>query len=101
MEIKSQKGQTLVEYILLLAVAVSLVLTIYRSKAFKKLFGEQGLLGLQIKQQNEYSYRHAGPKKGTGADISRTNKEGNSHPSYTDPDVGGTRFFGPKAGYPQ
>jgi hypothetical protein len=101
MELKSQSGQTLVEYILLIVVAVSLVLTVYRSAAFRRIFGEQGSLGLQIKSQNEYAYRHAGPKRTPEAvDVPREHKEGGTHPSYADPDVGSTRFFGPRRAYP-
>lgn len=100
MVMNSQKGQTVVEYILLLVVAVSLVLTVYRSQAFKRLFGEQGLLGQQIKSQSEYSYRHAGPRAAASVDIPRDNKDGATHPSYADTAAGGTRFFGPKTAYP-
>jgi len=99
MEIKSQQGQTVVEYILLLVVAISLVLTFYRSAAFRRLFGEQGLMGEQIKSQTEFTYRHASPK-GEASDVSRNNKDGSIHPSYADPVNGGTRFFGPKRAYP-
>ena len=59
MEITNNKGQTLVEYILLLVVAVSLVMTVYNSQAFKRIFGEQGEIGNKMKTQNEFSYRHA------------------------------------------
>lgn len=101
MEIKSQSGQTLVEYILLLVVAASLVLTLYRSETFRKIFGEQGLLGQQIKSQSEYSYRHAGPKRSPETtDVARDYTDGATHPSYSDPDSGSTRFFGPKRAYP-
>lgn len=101
MVVRSEKGQTVVEYILLLSVAVSLVLTIYRSESFKRIFGEQGTLGKQVKSQSEYSYRHAGPKANADVvDIARDNKDGAAHPSYTDPAAGGTRFFGPKTAYP-
>ncbi len=98
---KNEKGQTVVEYILLLSVAVSLALTVYNSQAFKRIFGEQGKLGLQIKSQNEYSYRHAGPKANPDVvDIPRDNKDGAAHPSYADLNEGKTRFFGPKTAYP-
>lgn len=101
--IKSEKGQTLVEYILLLSVAVSLTLTLYRSNAFQKLFGSKGSLGVRIKSQNEFAYRHAfsstGPGRVRPADVSRTNKDGSIHPSYADTESGGTRFFGPKEAY--
>lgn len=99
MEMKSQRGQTLVEYILLLAVAVTLVLTFYRSNAFKKLFGSQGAIGTKIKSQSEFAYRHAYSLNNLG-DVPRTNKDGANHPSYYDDANQGTRFFGPKDPYP-
>lgn len=100
MEIKSQKGQTVVEYILLLSVAISLVLTLYKSQAFRRLFGEQGMLGQQMKSQSEFAYRHAYSMNRPPSDVSRDNKDGSSHPSYADENSGGTRFFGPKRAYP-
>lgn len=102
MELNNQKGQTVVEYILLFSVAIALVLTFYRSDAFKRLFGSQGSLGNEIKAQNEFAYRHAFNVSGTGRvrpeDVSRDNKDGSIHPSYAD-GAGETRFFGPKRAY--
>ena len=102
MEMKrNQKGQTLVEYILLLVVAASLMMTFYRSKAFRRLFGEKGEIGIKMKTQTEFAYRHAfyasGPDRQTLSDIPRENKNIKFHPSYTDGN--GTRFFGPKEAY--
>lgn len=101
----SEKGQTVVEYILLFSVAISLVLTFYKSAAFRRLFGEQGLLGNQIKTQNEFAYRHAfsasGPSRSRPADLPRNNREGSNHPSYYDNQNSGTRFFGPRSQYGQ
>lgn len=97
----NQKGQTLVEYILLISVVVSLVITVYKSNAFKRLFGEQGEIGIKMKLQNEFSFRHAFYRTGTGEpvqDIPRNNKDISIHPSYAEPGVG-TRFFGPKEPY--
>lgn len=103
MKLTKEAGQTLVEYILLLVVAVSLVLTLYRSQAFKKLFGDQGKLGLQIKSQNEFSYRHAfsasGPGRVRPPDVSQTNRDISIHPSYADTENNSSRFFGPKDKY--
>jgi|SRR5690606_13769257 len=101
--LKSQEGQTLVEYILLLVVAISLVLTFYQSEAFRRLFGEQGRIGQQIKSQNEFAYRHAFSASGADRirppDASKDNKDIGQHPSYTDVTNGGTRFFGPRDPY--
>jgi hypothetical protein len=100
---KHQRGQTLVEYILLLVVAASLMMTFYRSKAFRRLFGEKGEIGIKMKSQTEFAYRHAfyasGPSGETVSDIPRDNKQISNHPSYTD--GSGTRFFGPKDPYGQ
>jgi hypothetical protein len=104
MEIKNQRGQTLVEYILLIAVAASLFLTFYRSAAFRRLFGEQGEIGTKLKAQHEFAYRHAfyatGPGRTTVGDISKDNKDIAVHPSYVEPS-GETHFFGPKNPYGQ
>jgi len=105
-KIKSEKGQTTVEYILLFAVVVSLVLTVYKSAAFRRLFGEQGEVGLKIKAQNEFSYRHAfhisGSEREPVPDISRDNKDITIHPSYVDSSSANeSRFFGPKEPYGQ
>lgn len=98
MEIKSQTGQTMVEYMLLLAVALSLVITFYNSAAFKRLFGNQGSLGKTIKDESEFAYRHAYMRNKT-EDVSRENRNGSVHPSYTNPS-GGSRFFSAKDPYP-
>ena len=88
----------MVEYILLLAVVVSLVLTFVNSDLFKKYFGDQGKFGTTIKKNNEFSYRHAFNKATT--DISRTSRDGANHPSYKDTTRNTSRFFGGKDPYP-
>jgi Flp pilus assembly pilin Flp len=94
-----QRGQTVVEYILLLSVAASLFLTFYNSETFKKLFGTQGQLGQQIKAQAEFSYRHAYLRNRPATDIPMGIRDPGAHPSYADQANGGTRFFGPKSPY--
>lgn len=102
--LQSENGQTLVEYILLLVVAVSLMMTFYRSETFRRLFGDQGEIGKKLKSQNEFAYRHAfyssGPSRTVVPDIPRDNVDISLHPSYVEPGVG-TRFFGPKDAYGQ
>lgn len=97
--LKKESGQTVVEYILLLAVVVSLVFTFLRSEMFNRYFGNQGSFGAVIKRNNEFSYRHA---YGNGTnDIPRDNRDGSNHPSYFDAERGGgTRFFSGKDPYP-
>lgn len=98
MVLKSERGQTMVEYILLLVVAVSLVLTFYNSKAFQRLFGEQGEVAQNIKSESEFSYRHAFVRGKPAADIP-IQRDISEHPSYKDLSSGKTRFFGPKDPY--
>ncbi len=100
MELERQRGQTVVEYILLLAVSVSLVITFYKSATFKSLFGDQGAIGQTYKMESEWGYRHAfiaGPKSGA---TSGPYTSAHDHPSYYNPSEGTTRFFGPNDPYP-
>ncbi len=100
MALRNQRGQTMVEYILLLAVSVSLILTFYRSNFYRRLFGSQGQLGRSIKSGNEFSYRHALANKPGYEDPPRTGRDGSRHPSYHAGIKNTTRFFGPKEPYP-
>lgn len=97
MVLKNQRGQSVVEYILLLSVCISLVFTFYRSQTFKRLFGSEGSIGQAIKTESEFNYRHAYPRK--AGDLNQVNYSGTSHPSYYDSTSGETRFFGPKEPY--
>lgn len=98
MALKSEKGQTIVEYILLMVVAFSLVLTFYNSTFFKSIFGKDGKLGQKAKSQAEFAYRHG--FQSTEPDIPVGNRDINIHPTYSDQGAGTTRFFGPKMSYP-
>lgn len=95
---KQQKGQTLVEYMLLLSVVAVIVLTFYKSKLFQKYFGNRGLIGQTIKTRSEFAYRHG--YMGTEDTFAKGSRDGASHPTYADP-AGGSRFFGPKEKYPK
>jgi Flp pilus assembly pilin Flp len=105
MVLKSQRGQTMVEYILLLAVVISLVTTFYRSALYNRLFGKNGMIGETMKTKTEFAYRHAFATDrrngGQTADISKTNRSINVHPSYVEPGAGITRFFTSSEAYPK
>jgi Flp pilus assembly pilin Flp len=91
--VKNQQGQTLVEYILILAVATSLVVTFYRSQTFQKLFGENGSVGRMFKLESEFGYRHAFINgRNLESNVPYTNAS--EHPSYYNKAKGETRFFG-------
>lgn len=96
--VKQQKGQTLVEYMLLLSVVAMIVLTFYKSKLFQKYFGNRGLIGQTIKTRSEFAYRHG--YMGTEDTFPKGSRDGANHPTYADP-AGGSRFFGPKEKYPK
>lgn len=98
MALKSEKGQTVVEYILLMVVAFSLALTFYNSRFFKSVFGKDGKLGTKVKSQTEFAFRHG--YQSTEQDIPADNKEITIHPTYSDTEAGSTRFFGPRKNYP-
>ncbi|MEE2670557.1 MAG: hypothetical protein VYA54_02540 [Bdellovibrionota bacterium] len=73
------KGQSTVEYILVLAVVISMSLLVFRSNGFKNLFGENGRFSDVYKRQMEYSYRHGRP----GDERFRTPNYGSDqHDSY-------------------
>lgn len=94
----NQKGQTMVEYILLLAVSVGLLLTFMQSNFFKRYFGTTGLLASRFKHDAEFGYRHAFINHQL-PDAPRDNTDATSHASYYN--NGSTRFFGPKDVYPK
>lgn len=100
--LKSESGQTAVEYILLLVVAISLVLTFYRSATYQRIFGENGQLGTQLKSENEFAYRHAFLRNRDPGPVPASYSEVAEHPSYSNPGGGSkTRFFGPLSPYGQ
>jgi len=93
--ILNEKGQSAVEYILLIAVSISLVFMVFNSDTFKDVFGDKGKFAKVFRSEIEYSYRHAlGGRKLY------------STPSYTSPSHDSykrgseTRFFGAKDRYP-
>jgi Flp pilus assembly pilin Flp len=96
---KNQQGQALVEYILLIVVAASIIITLFNSRAFKRLFGEDGALGTKIKDQNEFSYRHAFYSSDYAKNSRIGEKQISTHPSYKGDKGEETRFFGPKDPY--
>ena len=93
----STKGQTTVEYIMLIAVVISLVAFVARSKIFTDYFGEEGEFSETFRSQFEYTYRHGlnGRKPYQPFDYSRSN-----HETYARPGGGASRFFGHAEAYP-
>ena len=97
------KGQSVVEYILLLSVITFITLTIMRSDFLKKSIGPEGNVTAAIKKMFEHSYRHGyldhidRVTKRPGA-LPGPGKKGD-HGSYVN-DKGESRFYGPAVQYP-
>lgn len=94
----SQRGQTVVEYILLLAVSASLIVTFYRSSAFQRFFGSEGQFGKVHKLESEWGYRHA-LATGRVPETNEPKATASQHPSYFNSKVGASRFFGASSQY--
>lgn len=98
MDVKNQQGQTVVEYILLLAVAMSLIVTFYRSATFQRMFGTQGELGRLYKLDSEWGYRHAS-MTGRVTETNEPKSSAEDHASYYNTLKSETHFFGPSDPY--
>ncbi len=92
-----EKGQTVVEYILLLSVVFSLIFTFINSNFFKTMFGENGKLAQGLKSQTEFGYRHAFMRGRPTTPMPLIYNGADSHPSYNI--NGNSRFFGPQSPY--
>ncbi len=88
---QNQQGQSLVEYIMLMAMVIFLVSSVINSSIFQDFFGPQGAFSTTFKQEIEYSFRHA--RRGR-ENFQRPNYDSYQHPSYNG------RFFGAKRKYP-
>ncbi|MEX0798900.1 MAG: hypothetical protein WD025_05620 [Bacteriovoracaceae bacterium] len=96
MDAKNQKGQSTVEYVLLLAVVISLVSVVFKSDFWQSYFGENGKFDEVFRARIEYSYRHTLE----GNEFYATpDYESRNHDSYYK--NGSTRFFRSKEAYPQ
>ena len=92
-ELGNQKGQTFVEYILLILVVVTMISQVIRSDLFQSNFGKGGKLSQVTKGSYEYNYRHA--RNGTTPHNAQNfNYTGADHESYAG------RFYTGKDPYP-
>jgi hypothetical protein len=92
--LRNEKGQSVVEYILLLVVVMSLSATVYNSDAFKKFMGPNSEFFKALSDSIEFSYRH-----GLQGFEDTTDYNSLNHPTYTDGSK--TRFFLPQSQYPE
>jgi hypothetical protein len=94
MKILNQRGQTMIEYILLLVVVVSLAVAFMNSDTYKKFVGKDSLLMQKLVRQMSYSYRH-----GRQGEVDESNYS-IEHDTYFNRTEGKSRFFTPIEAYP-
>ena len=93
--LKNKKGQSVVEYILLLAVISSIGYSFYNNRAFKNfLRGDVGLFA-NLRKRMEYSYRYGREMNGdvNHADAMGFQYQTNKHDTYFNSNSGSSRFF--------
>ena len=94
--LKNKKGQSVVEYILLLAVISSIGYSFYNNRAFKEFIrGDVGLFA-NLRKRMEYSYRY-GREMNEDVDHAEAMSfqyQTNKHDTYYNSTTGISRFFG-------
>jgi hypothetical protein len=90
------RGQSTVEYILLLAVIVFVVNAVFQSNLFKDFFGTNGKFAKSFRAETEFSYRHTL----RGREFYSTPNYNGTHKSYIHQGAT-TRFFGAMDAYPK
>ncbi|OFZ14390.1 MAG: hypothetical protein A2X86_05970 [Bdellovibrionales bacterium GWA2_49_15] len=94
---RNDRGQSTVEYILMLAVVASLAATILNSERFRKTLGKDSVLFNKFARTLEYTYRHG--VYGTLDDTPRSPPFGNEHNTYYK--GGQSRFYMSRTKYPE
>lgn len=84
-----RKGQSAVEYILLLAVVVALTMGVFKSKAFQDFFGDDSAFFAELARGIESNYRYG---------LTLDDTSDNPHPGFYV--SGGSRFFSGRNAYP-
>jgi hypothetical protein len=92
------EGQSTVEYILLTAVIVALMTTIFNSARFKDFLGKNGAFARAIKEETQWNYRHGFAGRQPSPVIIRY--PAGTHPTYYNAARGNSHFFGPRDKYP-
>lgn len=90
--LRNSKGQSTVEYILLLAVVVGIAATIFKATDFNNIFGPNGSVAQEYKDRLEFAYRHGLIVRG-GRLV--PDYSSGRHESYNN------RFFSASEGYPR
>jgi Flp pilus assembly pilin Flp len=95
----NSKGQTAVEYILLLSVISVLTFSVINSKKFKDFMGPDSSFFAAIRSQVEFTYRHGYANR---AENDKTNNNYTSnHETYYNSEESKSRFFTGGDEYPR
>ncbi len=92
----NSKGQSTIEYLLLLVVVASLAATVFNSAAFRNIFGNDSSFFAIMQNRIQFTYRHG--LEGEKED-SFNYGDGTGHHSYYSQEDSNTRFFLPLEGY--
>ena len=98
MVLSNQRGQAVVEYLLLLVVVVMLANTFFRSDAFRDNLGENSSLFEALAKEIEFSYRY-GSAYNNSSTYNDFPAASSGHESYFR-DASNSRFFGPLVANP-
>ena len=94
------KGQSTVEYLLVLSVVFTIGASVFYSPWFKKILGPDSEMFAKMRTYLEYSYRHARPPSPNyDGDPNEIDDTGSAHESYFSAQ-NGTHFFLPAEPYP-
>ncbi len=100
--LKSNRGQSVVEYILLLAVLSSLAFSVFNNRRFKDFLGGEKGFFLSLRKGIEYSYRY-GRAMSADEDVEDAlsfEYQTNKHDTYFNPKENKSHFFGGTSAYP-
>jgi Flp pilus assembly pilin Flp len=89
--VKNEKGQSAVEYILLLAVLAALTFSVLRSPLFKDLLGPNSSFFRALAGRVQFSYRHG--FEGSSAEGDSFNYSDPKHKTYWNDEENISRFF--------
>lgn len=97
MRVLNEKGQSTIEYILLIVVVVSVASALFNSAAFKRFVGEDSEFMQKAYKEMSYAYRH-GRMGTTEEDVSNYTRD---HETFFNKEEGRSRFFAPTSQYPE
>ena len=93
--LKNDKGQSVIEYVLLMAVIMSLAFGVFNSRYFKDFFDSDGSFFTVLATRIEHTYRNSLYVKENDLNYN------SPHPSFYNSETGGeSRFFLSKDAYP-